>query len=136
MKTPPSREHQADANWQRLDTWLWAARFFKTRNLAKEAIEGGKIKLNDHAAKAASRVKPQDCLHINRAGEIWRICILALNEQRHPASEAELLYREDAESQAKRLHERELQRLNAIEHDRARPNSHARELLRRLRGKF
>ena len=122
-------------HWQRLDTWLWAARFYKTRNLAKEAIEGGKIKLNDHAAKASSRVKLDDYLHINRAGEIWHIQVIALNEQRRPAKEAETLYAEDQASQARRLHERELRRLNAIEHDHHRPNSQARELLRRLRGK-
>ncbi len=121
--------------WQRLDTWLWAARFYKTRNLAKEAIEGGKIKLNDHAAKAASRVKTNDILHISRTGEVWCIHVLGLNEKRRPASEAEQLYREDATSQARRLHEQELRKLNAIEHDHKRPNSHARELLRRLRGK-
>jgi ribosome-associated heat shock protein Hsp15 len=121
--------------WQRLDTWLWAARFYKTRNLAKEAIEGRKIKLNDHAAKAASHVKSNDILHISRAGEMWCIHVLALNEKRRPASEAEQLYREDATSQARRLHEHELRKLNAIEHSQQRPNSHARELLRRLRGK-
>jgi len=121
--------------WQRLDTWLWAARFYKTRNLAKEAIEGGKIKLNDHAAKAASHVKPNDTLHISRAGEVWCIHVLRLNEKRRPATEAEALYMEDAASQARRLHEQELRKLNAIEHSHQRPNSHARELLRRLRGK-
>lgn len=131
----PTATQAFDPHWQRLDTWLWVARFYKTRNLAKEAIEGGKIKLNDHAAKAASRIKPDDCLHINRAGEIWHIQVIALNEQRRPAKEAEALYAEDQVSQTRRLHERELRRLNAIEQEHQRPNSHARELLRRLRGK-
>ena len=131
----PVPSEASTASWQRLDTWLWAARFYKTRNLAKEAVEGGKIKLNEHSAKAASRVKPQDTLHISRAGEIWRIRVLSLNEQRRPAFEAETLYHEDPSSQARRLRERELRRLNTIEHDHQRPNGHARELLRRLRGK-
>ena len=126
---------QENAPWQRLDTWLWAARFYKTRNLAKEAIEGGKIKLNEHSAKASSRVKPKDSLQISRSGEIWHIQVLALNEQRRPANEAETLYQEDAQSHARRLQERELRRQNAIEYDQQRPSSHARELLRRLRGK-
>jgi ribosome-associated heat shock protein Hsp15 len=122
--------------WQRLDTWLWAARWFKTRGLAKEAIEGGKIKLNDHPAKASARVKPQDNLQITRAGESWHIRVLALNEQRRPASEAEQLYTEDAASQERRAHERELRRLNGgAQNPNHRPDSHARELLRRLRGK-
>lgn len=121
--------------WQRLDTWLWAARFYKTRNLAKEAIEGGKIRLNEQSAKASSRIKPRDRLQISRAGEIWHIHVLALNEQRRPASEAETLYQEDPASHARRLHERELRKLSAVEHDHRRPDGHARELLRRLRGK-
>ena len=134
MPTFPPPEQQ-NAAWQRLDTWLWVARFYKTRNLAKEAVEGGKIKLNDHAAKAASRVKVHDMLHINRAGEIWCIHVLGLNDQRRPASEAEALYAEDEASKVRRLHERELRRLNTIEQSHQRPSSHARELLRRLRGK-
>ncbi len=125
-----------DTSWQRLDTWLWAARFFKTRSLAKEAIEGGKIKLNGHAAKAASRVKVQDELHINRQAELWHVHVQALNEQRRPAQEAEQLYAEDPESQRRRLHERELRKLQANERQAGRPDSHARDLLRRLRGKF
>lgn len=131
------KEHLSELSqaWQRLDTWLWAARFYKTRSLAKEAIEGGKIKLNDHAAKAPSRVKSDDILHISRAGEVWCIQVLGLNEKRRPASEAEALYREDPASQARRQHEQELRKLNTIEHSHQRPNSHARELLRRLRGK-
>jgi len=132
MKEPFSTPSQI---WQRLDTWLWAARFYKTRSLAKEAIEGGKIKINDHAAKAASHVKPNDILHISRSGEVWCIHVLDLNEKRRPASEAEQLYREDAASQTRRLHEQDLRKLNTIENSHQRPNSHARELLRRLRGK-
>ena len=131
----PTTNQTSSPHWQRLDTWLWAARFYKTRNLAKEAIEGGKIKLNDHAAKASSRVKPEDSLHINRAGEIWHIRVIALNEQRRPAKEVEALYKEEELSLTRRMHERELRRLNAIEHDHQRPNSQNRELLRRLRGK-
>ncbi|OYY74482.1 MAG: hypothetical protein B7Y40_04945 [Gammaproteobacteria bacterium 28-57-27] len=127
--------HIPAPSWQRLDTWLWAARFYKTRSLAKEAIEGGKIKLNDYAAKAASRVKPDDTLHISHAGEMWCIHVLGLNEKRRPAPEAEALYMEDATSRARRLHEQELRKLNSIESSHQRPNSHARELLRRLRGK-
>lgn len=130
-----SVKREPDSAWQRLDTWLWAARFYKTRNLAKEAVEGGKIRLNDHAAKPASRVKTNDTLHISRAGEIWHVHVLGLNEQRRPASEAETLYAEDEASKTRRLHENELRKLNNIEQSHQRPNSHARELLRRLRGK-
>jgi ribosome-associated heat shock protein Hsp15 len=135
MTQPTSPTSDFPTQWQRLDTWLWAARWFKTRGLAKEAIEGGKIKLNDNPAKAASRVKPSDSLQITRAGASWHIQVLALNEQRRPAIEAEQLYVEEAASQARRLHELELRKLNTIEDSHQRPSSHARELLRRLRGK-
>ena len=121
---------------QRLDTWLWAARFFKTRSLAKEAIEGGKVRLNGHHAKPAAKIRPGDALDVNRAGEHWQVRVLALNEQRRAASEAQGLYEESAESLARRERERELRRLaGGAPAPRRRPDSHAREALRRLRGK-
>ncbi len=121
---------------QRLDTWLWAARFFKTRSLAKEAIEGGKVRLNGHTAKPAAKVRPGDELDVNRAGEHWLFHVLALNESRRPASEAALLYRETPESIARREHERELRKLaGGTTAPARRPEGHDRETLRRLRGK-
>lgn len=121
---------------QRLDTWLWAARFYKTRSLAKEAIEGGKVRLNGHPAKPAAKVRPGDELDVNRSGEHWQVRVLALNEQRRPASEAQGLYEESTDSLARRERERELRRLaGGVPAPSRRPDSHAREALRRLRGK-
>ncbi|MDM7323240.1 MAG: RNA-binding S4 domain-containing protein [Gammaproteobacteria bacterium] len=131
--------HQASppiADTQRLDTWLWAARFYKTRSLAKEAIEGGKVRLNGHPAKPAAKVRPGDELDVNRAGEHMQVRVVALNTQRRPASEAQRLYVESAESLARREGERELRRLaGGTPAPSRKPDSHAREALRRLRGK-
>ncbi|MEW6729523.1 MAG: RNA-binding S4 domain-containing protein [Pseudomonadota bacterium] len=121
---------------QRLDTWLWAARLYKTRSLAKEAIEGGKVRLNGHTAKPAAKVRPGDELDVNRSGEHWQVRVLALNEQRRPASEAQGLYAESTESLARREHERELRLLaGGVPAPARKPDGHAREALRRLRGK-
>lgn len=122
---------------QRLDTWLWAARLFKTRGLAKDAIEGGKVRLNGHHAKPAAKVRPGDELDVNRGGEHWQLRVLALNESRRPASEATLLFEETPESVARREHERELRKMaGGPPAPTRRPDSHDREALRRLRGKF
>lgn len=86
----------------RFDKWLWAARFYKTRSLAAQAIEGGKAKLNDARVKSSRDVKPGDVVCI-RAGELeWTVTVLALSAKRGPASEAALLYEEGPESRAKR----------------------------------
>ncbi|MGC8733412.1 MAG: RNA-binding S4 domain-containing protein, partial [Halothiobacillaceae bacterium] len=113
---------------QRLDTWLWAARFYKTRSLAKEAIEGGKVRLNGHPAKPAAKIRPGDELEVNRSGERWQVRVLALNEQRRPASEAQGLYAESTESLTRRERERELRRLaGGVPAPASKPDSHARE---------
>ena len=86
----------------RLDKWLWAARFFKTRSQAADAAEGGKVKLNGAFAKPAKELKPGDRLHIRTEGEDWEVEVLGFNAQRRPAAEARLLYRETPESLRKR----------------------------------
>jgi len=86
----------------RIDKWLWAARFYKTRSLAAEAVEGGKARLNGERVKPAKDVKPGDTVMV-RAGELeWTVAVLALSVRRGPASEAALLYRESDESKKKR----------------------------------
>ena len=86
----------------RLDKWLWAARFFKTRSLAQQAIEGGKVKLNGENTKPAKEARPGDELAINTGGYEWAIRVLEVSDKRGSASMAQKLYEESEESQAKR----------------------------------
>lgn len=87
----------------RIDKWLWAARFFKTRSLATDAIGGGgKVKLNGAPTKPAREVKTGDRLEISNGETRWEIVIRALSEKRGPAVEARLLYEETADSIAAR----------------------------------
>lgn len=86
----------------RIDKWLWCARFFKTRSLATQAIHGGHVKLNGYTVKPARDLRVGDLLEI-AIGEVkWTIAVSALNDQRRPASEAQQLYAETAESSARR----------------------------------
>jgi ribosome-associated heat shock protein Hsp15 len=86
----------------RLDKWLWAARFFKTRKLAADAISGGKVHVNDQRTKPGKDVKIGAVLSISKDNYRWEITITGINGQRRSAKEAVLLYEESAESLAKR----------------------------------
>jgi|GWRWMinimDraft_11_1066019.scaffolds.fasta_scaffold23533_2 ribosome-associated heat shock protein Hsp15 len=93
----------ADATHRvRLDKWLWAARFFKTRSLAKAAIEGGKVQINGQRAKPSKEIEPGITLTINQGWEEKTVVVTALSEQRRGAAEAALLYAETPESLVKR----------------------------------
>ena len=86
----------------RIDKWLWAARFFKTRALAQAAVVGGKVKMNGERVKPAKSLAPGDRLSI-RTGELeWLIEVRALSEHRGPAETARKLYEEDEASRALR----------------------------------
>jgi ribosome-associated heat shock protein Hsp15 len=98
---------QACAADQRLDKWLWAARFFKTRQLATEAINGGKVEVEGQGAKPGRPIRPGAHLIIHKDSLTWDIRVLALASQRRPAAEAALLYEE---SEASRLRRQELVR--------------------------
>lgn len=94
----------------RIDKWLWAARFFKTRSLACDAIDGGKIKVNGVQVKPAKEIGIGDTLEIN-THEKWTVMVRGINAQRRPAPEARLLYEETPESIECREKQAELQRL-------------------------
>jgi ribosome-associated heat shock protein Hsp15 len=98
----------------RLDKWLWAARFFKTRSIATDAVDGGKVKLNAASAKPAKEVKPGDRLQIRAGDQDWEVLVRALNEQRRPAEEARQLYEETPESVRRRAEAAEHRKLSPI----------------------
>lgn len=100
----------------RIDKWLWAARFFKTRSLAAKAVNGGKVHLNGARVKAARNLQQGDKLVISKGPYEFRIEVLALSGQRRPAKEARLLYEESEESIRERERQRELRRMMSAGH--------------------
>ncbi|MCB1706401.1 MAG: RNA-binding protein [Halioglobus sp.] len=86
----------------RLDKWLWAARFFKTRSLAKAAIDGGKVHLEGKRVKVSREITAGDTLQIRQGWDEKVVTVLQLSDQRRGAAEAQLLYRETEDSIARR----------------------------------
>ena len=115
----------------RLDAWLWAARFFRSRTLAKQAVGGGKVEVNGSAGKPARALKVGDALRITRGEERYAIEVLALSSRRGSAVEAQALYRETAESIAARELAREQRRLSGSDLAKppGRPDKRARRLI-------
>ena len=98
----------------RLDKWLWAARFFKTRSLATEAVAGGKVQINGQRVKPARAVLPGDRLDIRRGSGTLTVIVEALSTRRGPAVEAARLYRETEDSIARREDQAEQRRQAAM----------------------
>jgi ribosome-associated heat shock protein Hsp15 len=117
----------------RLDVWLWAARWFKTRSLAKQAIGGGKVEVNEQPCKVARPVHVGDRLWITRGDERHEVEVLGLSEVRGPAAGAAGLYRETESSAAARAARREQRRLLGPQGPPSRPDKQARRELRRLK---
>lgn len=117
----------------RADVWLWAARFFKTRSLAKQAIDGGRVDVNGAGCKPAKTLHAGDRLRIGRGEERLEVEVLALSDQRGPAAAAQALYAETAASRAARELAREQRRLVGPSGPPKRPDKQARRELRRLR---
>lgn len=88
----------SEENRLRLDKWLWAARFYKTRTIAAEAVNGGKVQVNGERVKSSRRVQPGDRLDIRRGHYAYSVTITSIAAQRRSAQEAQEMYVESAES--------------------------------------
>ena len=111
----------------RIDKWLWAARFFKTRSLAAQAVDGGRVRLNGVRVKPAKEVRPGDELTVHIGELEWVIDVRALSARRGPAPAARQLYEERAESAARRQAAIDVQKRHARARVRpARPADQAR----------
>lgn len=115
----------------RMDKWLWAARFFKTRSEAAKACELGRVWSNDHQAKAARDVRVGDKLRVRTEGGEYAIEVLGLSAVRGPAAVAQGLYAESEASKAARALAAEQKKLAAMEFDGGRPTKKDRRDLKR-----
>jgi ribosome-associated heat shock protein Hsp15 len=121
----------------RLDKWLWAARFYKTRSLAADAINGGKVHIQKQRCKASKEVRIGTHVTVSKDGYQWEITILLLSAQRGPAKEAVLMYQESPESYQKRqqdiIAQRELRELLPYTGHDHKPNKKERRLIHRFK---
>ncbi len=124
-------------NGVRMDKWLWAARFYKTRALAARACELGRVEANGQIAKPAREVRVRDKLRVTNDGGIFEIEVRQLSDVRGPASQAQTLFEEsDASKEARIKLKEERKAMNAIEKlPVARPDKRDRRLLSRFRGR-
>lgn len=121
----------------RLDKWLWAARFYKTRALATAAIAGGKVHVDGERVKPARQVNVGDTLEVVRGPLRMTVIVEALSERRGPAIVAQALYTETRESRERREREAEQRRMldAAMPRHAGRPDKHERGRIRRMKGK-
>ena len=123
---------------QRIDKWLWVARFFKTRSLATQAIHAGHIRLNGSIVKPARELRTGNVLDIVQGNSHWTITVRGTHEQRRPASEAQQLYEETEESKTRREALNERLRLTPSPGSdlHGRPTKKARRLIRGFNERF
>ena len=119
----------------RIDKWLWSSRFFKTRSMATEAVNGGKVHLNGQRVKAGRSVKPGDRLEIQKSGTVYKVTIKGVNKTRRPAKEACLTYEESENSRLKREQEQQIKRLASASRPvpQRKPGKREREQLRKFK---
>jgi len=121
----------------RIDRWLWNSRFFKTRSLASEAVNGGKVHLNGHRVKAGRPVKTGDVLSIQKDSSLYEVTVTAINKTRRPAKEARLMYEESEQSRLKREQEQQIKKLASASRPvpQRKPGKREREQLRQFKQK-
>lgn len=124
-------------NRTRLDKWLWAARFFKTRAIASQAVNGGKVHLSGQRVKSSRQVKLDDCYEILRGQERYEIVVQALSERRGSANDAQSLYTETEFSIDRRKREQEQRKLAALARPASdrKPGKQERRKIRQFNGK-
>lgn len=120
----------------RIDKWLWAARFFKTRSLASEAVERGRVRVNGERCKPARALKLGELLDIDNGSAEWQVRVLALSDKRGSATIARQLYQETPESLQRQQEQAERRRLYSEPADtiHGRPTKRDRRQLDRSRG--
>ena len=121
----------------RIDKWLWTARFFKTRSLASDAVNGGKVHLNGQRVKAGRSVKTGDVLSIQKDTDLYEVTITGINKTRRPAKEARLTYEESEDSRSRREQEQKIKKLAAASRPvpQRKPGKREREQLRQFKHK-
>lgn len=135
MKVTPVRGAFTEGR-QRIDRWLWAARFFKSRSLARQAAELGRVEVNGRRARPATPVAPGDNVQVRCPAGDFTVTVEAMNTQRRPAPEARTLYSESEESRAAREREQAERKAGrqAVTFDPVRPDRRTRrEAIRRRR---
>ena len=121
----------------RIDKWLWAARFYKTRTLAKTAIEGGKVQLAGQRVKVSREISPGDMLRIRQGWDEREVTVLATSEQRRCAPIAQTLYEETQDSIDRRERAAEARKAAGVmARPTHKPGKHERKALERLRKQF
>ena len=118
----------------RIDVWLWAARFFRTRTLAKQALDTGKVEIDGQRPKASRAVRVGDALRITRGEDVFEVEVLGLSDDRGPAPVAQRLYRESEASARARVEAAQARRAtrDGYRPPEQRPDKRARRLLRAL----
>jgi len=119
----------------RIDKWLWAARFVKTRSMSQKAVRGGHIELNEHSCKPARLVSVGDRLRIVRGDLVFEVDVIGLSERRGPAVEARTLYAETGNSIERRRQQAEQHRLTRQSAPDGRPDKRGRRRIRSFSGK-
>ena len=130
-------DSEHDNSKVRIDKWLWAARFFKTRSLAKAAIEGGKVQLAGQKVKVSREVAPGDTVRIRQGWDEREVTVIATSEQRRAAPIAQTLYEETEASVDRRARTAEARKAaGKLARPSQRPGKHERKALERLRKQF
>ena len=120
----------------RIDRWLWAARFFKTRSSAKSAVEGGKVHVDGKRVKPSKELRPGQTLEIRRGDLVQTVVVQEISQQRGPATKAQALYAETSESIELREQRKSIRRMEraGLTVPSSRPDKKDRRALSQLRG--